>query len=235
MSNKNLSSVATDVIGAYGITATNVINTCRFGGERLVGIVDQRFADTLNRNATVLSKQVRANLIDNQQRVTGYYVKGLQFGTERAQSVVGVAVDLATKSVNIVADNAGRLDASTKLNALNTINRVALPAAIVVSNLAGRIEEGSSELVRRVSGKAMPAKAVAKRKLTATTRKAAANRKKITKAATTQVSDVVAKTTATRKKATRQVSDAVARTATETSNAARRVARKATAVAEAAA
>ena len=234
MSSKNLSSVATDVIDAYGITATNVINTCRFGGERLVGIVDQSFADTVNRSAAVLSKQLLANLIDNQQRVTGYYVKGLQFGTDRAQSVVGVAVDLATKSVNIVADNASRLDASTKLNALGTINRVALPAAIVVSNLADRIEEGSNELVRRVAGKPVPAKAVAQRKLTASTRKAAATRTKFTKAATTKVNDAVAKTTATRKKATKQVSEAVAKTATETSNVARRVARKATATANAA-
>ena len=35
MSQKNLSSMATDVISTYGITATNVINTYRFGGERV--------------------------------------------------------------------------------------------------------------------------------------------------------------------------------------------------------
>ena len=37
MSNKNLSTVATEVIAAYGITATNVINSYRYGGERLFG------------------------------------------------------------------------------------------------------------------------------------------------------------------------------------------------------
>ena len=55
----------------------------------------------------------------------------------------------------------------------------------------------------------MPAKAVATRKLNATTRKAAATRKRVTKTAT------------------QRVSQAVAETATDTSNAARRVARKA--------
>ena len=36
MTAKNLSRVATDVIQAYGITATNVINTYRYGGERIM-------------------------------------------------------------------------------------------------------------------------------------------------------------------------------------------------------
>ena len=103
MSTKNLSSVATDVIAAYGITATNVINTYRFGGERIADFVDERFADAVNRGASVLRDDIRSNLIGQQQRVSGYYVKGVHFGTERAQSVVGVAVDLANKGVSLVA------------------------------------------------------------------------------------------------------------------------------------
>ena len=41
---KSLSTVANEVIDSYGITAINVINTYRFGGERIVGFVDERFA-----------------------------------------------------------------------------------------------------------------------------------------------------------------------------------------------
>jgi hypothetical protein len=209
MSTKNLSSVATDVIAAYGITATNVINTYRFGGERIVDFVDEGFASAVNRGASALRKDVRSNLIGTQQRVSGYYVKGVHFGTERAQSVVGAAVDLATKGVSVVAANAERFDRAANLNALETLNRVVLPAANVVSMVAERIEEGSSKLVRRVAGRAVPAKAIATRKLSAATRKAAATRKRVTKTAT------------------KRVSKAVAQTATKTSNAARRVARKA--------
>lgn len=245
MSQKNLSTVATDVIATYGITATNVINTYRFGGERVAGFVDQRFAAAVNRGAAALRKDLRSNLIGSQQRVSGYYVKGLHFGTDRAQTVVGVAVDLATKSVSLVAEGAERLDRAANLNALPRLNRVAMPVAELVIKVADRIEEGSSELVKRVSGKAMPAKALATRKLTAATDKATATRKRVTKAATRKAGTMVAETATETSNAARrvarktrttgkQVVSAVAGIATETSNVARRVARQAKATAKAA-
>jgi hypothetical protein len=242
MSNKNLSTVATQVIAAYGITATNVLNSYRFGGERLVGFVDARFANAVNRGAAALPTDLRSNLIGTQQRVTGYWVKGVHLGTDRVQSVVGAAVDLATKGVGLVAEGAVRLDRAANVNALDTLTRVVRPAAQVVSLVADRIEEGSSALVRRVAGKPVPAKAVATRKLEATTRKAAAARKRVTKTATREVSQAVAETATSASNAarrvarqaqatTKRVNKAVTETATQTSNAARRVARKARAVA----
>jgi len=245
MSNKCLSSVATDVIATYGITATNVINTYRFGGERLAGFVDQRFAAVVNRGAAALRKDLRSNLIGSQQRVSGYCVKGVHFGTDRAENVVGVAVDLATKGVSLVAANADRIDRAANLNALAALNRVAMPAADLAMKVAERLEQGSSELVKRVSGKAMPAKALATRKLKAATGKATAARKRLTKAATRKASSIVAETATETSNAARRVArqarttgkrvaSAVANTATETSNAARRLARKAKATANAA-
>ena len=231
MSTKNLSTVAAKVIETYGITATNVINTYRYGGERVIGFFDQRFESAVNRGASALGKSTRSSLLGSQQRVSGLYVKGLHFGTDRAQSAVGVAVDLATKGVGIVASNAKRIDRSANLNALDTLNRVAMPAATLLSNVAERLEEGSTELVKRVAGKAMPVKAVATRKLNASKRKAAATRKQVTKDITKTASQQVEKAVATRKQVTKRVSKAVADTATQTSNAARRVARKAETVA----
>jgi hypothetical protein len=216
MSTKNLSTVANDVIESYGITAINVINSYRFGGERVIGFVDQRFESAVNRGAARLSQQVRDSLIGTQQRVSGYYTKGLHFGTERAETAVGVAVDLASKGVSLVAANAERFDSVSNLGALEMLNRVALPAANVVSQVVDRIEQGSIELVKRVSGKTVPAKALATRKLNSVKREAAATRKRVVKATT------------------KKVSKAVVTTATKTSNAARRVARKATATAKAA-
>ncbi len=246
MSNKSLSSVATDVIATYGITATNVINTYRFGGERIASFVDQRFAEVVNRGASALRQELRSNLIDSQQRISGFYVKGVHFGTDRAENVVGVAVDLATKGVSMLAANAGRIDRVANLNALSKLSRVTMPAANLVVKVADRLEEGSSELVKRVTGKPMPAKALATRKLTAATDKATATRKRVTKAATRKVGTIVAETAIETSNAARRVArktratgkrvvSAVANTATETSNAARRVARKAEATVEAAA
>lgn len=245
MSHKNLSSVANDVIATYGITATNVINTYRFGGERVAGFVNERFAVVVNRTGTALRKDLRSNLIDSQQRVSSFYVKGIHFGTDKAENVVGVAVDLATKGVSLLASNAERIDRATNLNALVRLNSVAMPVADLVVKVADRIEEGSSELVRRVSGKDMPAKALATIKLKAATSKATTARKRVTKAATRKASTIVAETAIETSNAARRVSrkikttgeqvvNAVADTAIETSNVARRVARKAKATAKAA-
>ncbi len=248
MSTQSLSSVATQVIQTYGITATNVINTYRYGGERVIGYFDLRFASAVSRGASALGESTRSSLIDNQQRVSGFYVKGLHLGTDRAQSAVGMAVDLATKGVSLVASNAKRLDSSANLNVLDKLTRAALPAATVLNNVAERLEEGSSELVKRVAGTAMPVEAVATRKLNASKRKAAATRQQITQAASEQVKKAVAtrkkltktatqqvkKAVATRKQITKRVSKAVAKTATQTSNAARRVARKAESAAKSA-
>ncbi len=212
MSTKNLSTVANEVIQSYGITAINVINSYRFGGERVLGFVDERFAIAVNRGAALLRKDLRSNLIGKQQRFSGYYVKGLRLGAERAESVVGVAVDLAGKGVNMVSANAERFEVSA--DAIDMINRVARPAANVVHQVVGRIEKGSSMLVKLVSGKDLPAKAVATRKLKTVKREAAVARKRVVKTTT------------------QRVGKAVAETATQTSNAARRVARKAGATAK---
>ena len=263
MTTKNLSTVVADVIQTYGITATNIINAYRFGGERFIGYVDTRIASAVSGVPSAFGKSLRSNLQDGQERVSSFSVKGLHLGTDSAQRVVGAAVDLAAKGVSVIATNAVRVERAANLNALDTLNRVAMPAAELVSQVAAKLEQGSSTLVRRISGTAMPAKAVATRKLQASTRDAAATRKQVTRSvkkqvsevavaaqeqvnqiaatrkrmtrkATAQVNQAVAATQKIKRSATRRVSKAVEEAATGTSNAARRVARKAKSTAAAA-
>lgn len=188
---KSLSTVATAVIESYGNTAINLINAYRVGGERVIGFVDQRFEAAVNVGAAPLSQELRANLIGAEKRVSGYYVKGLQIGSDRAESAVGTAVDLANKGVDRIAANAERFDQATKIGALDMINRVALPAAEAVSQVVVRIEEGSSQLAKKVAGKPAVVKAAAKKaksvkKVVAkTAKKAVATKKTVVRKATT--------------------------------------------------
>ncbi len=238
MTTQNLSSIATDVIHAYGMSATNVLNAYRFGGERLLGYVDERLERVVQRGAAILRQDLRSNMIGKQQMVTGYTVKGIQRGTDRAQSAVGIAVDLATKGVSLMVAGADRLDTAANVPALDTLSRVMLPAAQVVGFVAERIEQRSGSLVQLVSGKPMPAQAVAANKLDAKTGEAAASRKRMTRTATRRVNKAVATTADEASNVARRVArkarsaaatvgNAVADAANETSNAARRVARKA--------
>ena len=162
MSSKNLYSVAAAVIESYGNTAVNLINAYRVGGERVIGFVDQRFASAVNTGAARLSDELRANLIGTEKRISGYYTRGLQFGSERAESAVSTAVEFASKGVDRLAANAERFEQATKLGALPLFQRVALPAAEAVSQVVVRIEEGSSQLVKKVAGQPAVVKAAKK-------------------------------------------------------------------------
>jgi hypothetical protein len=190
MSTKNLSSVATAVIESYGNTAINMINAYRVGGERVIGFVDQRFEAAVNTGAARLSEELRTNLIDTEKRISGYYAKGLQIGTDRAESAVSTAVELANKGVDRIAANAERFDQATKLGALEAINRVVLPAATAMSEVVVRIEEGSSQLANKVAGKPAIVKAAAKQAKTVkkavakTVKKAAATKKAVVRKTT---------------------------------------------------
>ena len=205
MSKKNLSSVATAVIDSYGNTAINVINAYRAGGERVIGFFDQRFEAAVNTGAARLSDELRTNLIDTEKRISGFYARGLQVGSERAESAVSSAVELAHKGVERMAANAERFDQATKLGALEAINRLALPAATAVSQVVERIEEGSSQLAQRVAGEPAAVEAVVKQ--AKTVKKAVAKTAK--KAAATKKA-VVRKTTAVARKTRAAVAEAAA-------------------------
>jgi len=190
MSKKNLSNVATAVIESYGNTAINMINAYRVGGERVIGFVDQRFEAAVNTGAARLSDELRSNLIGTEKRISGYYAKGLQIGTERAESAVSTAIDLANKGVDRIAANAERFDQATNIGALEMINRVALPAAEAMSQVVVRIEEGSSQLAKKVAGKPAVVKAAAKKAKTVkkavakTAKKVTATQKTVVRKAT---------------------------------------------------
>ena len=202
MSNKNLSSVASAVIESYGNTAINVINAYRVGSERVIGFVEQRFEAAVNAGAARLSEELRANVIDAQQRISGYYSRGLQIGTERAESAVNAAVEFASRGVERMAANAERFDQATKLGALEAFNRMALPAAEAVSQIVVRFEEGSSELVKRVAGEPAPVKAAVQ--------KAKAAQKTVAKKAAVAKKEVVRKAGATARKARAAVAEIAA-------------------------
>ena len=196
MSSKNLYSVAAAVIESYGNTAVNLINAYRVGGERVIGFVDQRFASAVNTGAARLSDELRANLIGTEKRISSYYTRGLQFGSERAESAVSTAVEFASKGVDRLAANAERFEQATKLGAMPLFQRVALPAAEAVSQVVVRFEEGSSQLVKKVAGQPAVVKAAKKpvkavRKTAAkTAKKAVATQKAVVRKAGTAARNV---------------------------------------------
>ena len=159
MSTKALSSVTTDLITSYGNTAKNVINAYRAGGERVANFVEQRWERALEQSRSQLVPEVRNNAKHAQKILGSYYVKGLAFTTNGADTVVDQLVSFAGQGVQQVAANANRFEEKTGV-ALDRFTVAVAPVTTVVTKLAGQIELKSGELADKIAGTATTAKRV---------------------------------------------------------------------------
>ena len=152
MTAKNLSTVATDMIECYGNTAKNVIDAYRAGGERMVTVLEKRWNAAFKESRSQLTKDVAQNASAAQLAFSVYYSKGLTQTTKGAELVVTQLVKLAEAGVERVAANASLFEEKTGLNTLNTIAQVTKPGAVVLSQLAAKIEEKSAQLASKIAG-----------------------------------------------------------------------------------
>ncbi len=160
MTAKNLSTVAVDLIEAYGNTAKNMIDAYRVGNQRVIGFVDQRWAGALENAGAKISDEVRANALSAQTKLCAYYIKGISLTTDGAQTLVTKAVELAGKGVRQVAANASQFEKRTGVTALNTLSLAVVPAAEAVNKLVGALEQKSSLLATKVAGNTTTVKRV---------------------------------------------------------------------------
>ncbi len=159
MSTKALSNVTTDLINSYGNTAKNVINAYRAGGQRVANFVEQRWERALEKSRSQLVPEVRSNAKQAQKILGSYYVKGLAFTTNGADTVVDQLVSFAGQGVQQVAANANRFEEKTGV-ALDRFTVAVAPVAAVVTKLASHIELKSGELAGKIAGTATAAKRV---------------------------------------------------------------------------
>ena len=151
MTAKNLSTVATDLIGYYGNTAKNVIDAYRAGGERVVTVLEKRWNSALKESRSQLTSDVAKNASAAQLAFSVYYTKGLTQTSKGAEIVVSQLVKLAEAGVERVAANASLFEEKTGLRTLNTLADVTKPGALALSQLAAKVEEKSAQLASRMA------------------------------------------------------------------------------------
>lgn len=152
MTAKNLSTVATDLIECYGNTAKNVIDAYRAGGERVVTVLEQRWNTALKQSRSQLTSDVAKNASAAQLAFSVFYSKGLTQSTKGAEMVVSQLVKLAGAGVERVAANANLFEEKTGLSTLNTLAEVTKPGAVVLRQLAAKVEEKSATLASKIAG-----------------------------------------------------------------------------------
>ena len=152
MSAKNLSTVACDLIESYGNTAKNVIDAYRAGGERVVGLLEQRWNRALKESRAQLTAETVKNASAAQLAFSAYYIKGLSLTTHGAQQVVSQLVKALEDGVERVAANASAFEEKTGVTTLNTLAQASAPGAAVLSQLAAQIEQKTAELASKIAG-----------------------------------------------------------------------------------
>ena len=166
MANQKLATVTNELIESYGNTAKNVINACRVGNERAAVFMDERFVAALEKAGSRLSAKTRKSALSAEQKLTAYYVRGVEVTSDNANLVVNKAVELAGKGVVQVASNAGRFEKSTGMTTLSSLATAAVPAAQAVIKVVAKIEARSSELATKLARKPARAKAAKATKAT---------------------------------------------------------------------
>jgi hypothetical protein len=152
MTAKNLSTVATDLIEAYGNTAKNVIDAYRAGGERVVNLMEQRWNKALRESRSELTAETAKNARAAQLAFSVYYTKGLSLTSSGAQQVVNQLVKVLETGVERASANAALFEEKTGVNTLSTIAQVTAPGALVLSKLATQIEQKTADLAGKIAG-----------------------------------------------------------------------------------
>jgi hypothetical protein len=152
MSAKKLSTVTCHVITSYGNTAKNVIHAYHAGGERVVGLLEQRWNRALKESRSQLATGVAKNANVVQQMLHKYSLKGLTLTSGGAQDIVNQVVKFADASVLAVSANVDRFEDKTGAHLLSSLAQAALPGAVVLSSLASQIEQKSADLASKIAG-----------------------------------------------------------------------------------
>nr|WP_315463412.1 hypothetical protein [uncultured Rhodoferax sp.] len=167
-----LTSATNDLIASYGNTAKNLIHAYRLGNARAAGYVEQTWSAALQNAGKRISSEVRSNALNAQRKLTGYYVHGVTWTTDTADTAVNKAVELAGKGLEQAAVNATRFEHTTGLNTLSTVANAAVPAVVAANKVAAKLEAKSGDLVARIAGSKVKAKVTgAKRAVKKTARK----------------------------------------------------------------
>ena len=153
MPTKNLATATTELIACYGNTARNVVSAYRVGGERIIGLMDQRWALALEKTGNRLKPEVRGNALSAQRKLSGFYARGINLSTGGADALIDKAVELAAKGVQQAAANASRFEKKTGYTTLQVVATAAVPAVDAIQKIASKVEHQSTLLVKRISGK----------------------------------------------------------------------------------
>lgn len=103
MDTNAFSAAATDMVAKFGNSAHEAIVAYREGGERLAGMLEQRWKRALKQSGPKLTAETRRNAVRAQQAFSAYYAKGLNLSADGAVVVVDTLVGATVATIGRAA------------------------------------------------------------------------------------------------------------------------------------
>ncbi|MEO5738286.1 MAG: hypothetical protein ABIQ82_12600 [Variovorax sp.] len=151
MSSQTLSAVAIHVVDQYSSAGKHLAKAYRTGVERLVGGANTRYASFLqNRSIPLVNEQVKSDLINAQQALAGFLLKGVHAGSDRAALAIDSVSTRATSGIQALASTATRVETAFDSTALDTVRTLNMPAATLAAQLADKIAQGARAVETRI-------------------------------------------------------------------------------------
>ena len=151
MTTANLNTIAIDVVGHYGRTAKNLLATYRAGTERAVKALSAGYESLVEKQPLPwISSEIKANLVGSQQRVARLVVDSVARIAERASSAVDSVSGRTVQGIEAFGQQTAWAHDTMVVGAIRKIN---LPVARLSLRIAGRVDEASKRLSRRVAGR----------------------------------------------------------------------------------
>ena len=143
-----LNAIAIDVVGHYGHAAKNLVATYRAGTERAVSALNARY-EQLGASLPWLGSEIKAKALDSQQRLSRLVVASVDQLAERATSAVDGVQGRTVQGIEAFAEQTAWAD---EMMVVGALRKVQLPVAKLSLQIAGRIDDASQRLSKRVAG-----------------------------------------------------------------------------------
>ena len=151
MSNQSLATVATHVVDQYSAAGKTLNQAYRATVERVLGNAKSRLITALEaRSLPLVNDQVKSDLVNAQDVLSGFMLKGVQTAYDRADQAIDAIATRANSGIQSVDSTIARVESAFKIGNLDAVRALCAPAATLASQVADKIAEGAKALEARI-------------------------------------------------------------------------------------
>ncbi|MEJ8858011.1 hypothetical protein WKW79_25805 [Variovorax robiniae] len=151
MSNQSLATVATHVVDQYSAAGKTLNNAYRATVERVLGDAKGRFVKALEaRSLPLINDQVKSELVNAQDVLAGFMLKGVQTAYDRADQAIETIATRTNSGIQSIDSTVARVESAFNIANLDAVRALVAPGATLASQIADKVAEGAKALEARI-------------------------------------------------------------------------------------